>query len=159
MNGQIAVLIDATLHNEFVLRSRTNEDVTHIIESVLESFLERTKYDEMWNEEYLAEIAEIEESGQLAKYGDPSKGYLWQTVLLHNGSNLRITYKGRNQFAEVCHGKIMYEATEHSPSEWARRVANNTSRNAWLDIWVQAPGSSQWKSADALRWEQKGRNE
>ncbi|RWD44089.1 hypothetical protein [Mesorhizobium sp.] len=150
--GQIAILIDATLHNELVLRTRKSQDVTGIIEHAIESFLERTKYEDMWSEDYLSELREIEENGQLATYGDPTKGYQWQMLFLPNGTKLQITYKGRAHQADVRHGKIIADKIEYSPSEWARRVANNTNRNAWRDIWVQFPGSSQWELADAIRW-------
>jgi len=49
MTKQNAVLIDATLHNELVLRNRTSRDVSHTIEIVLELYLERTEGDDaLW---------------------------------------------------------------------------------------------------------------
>jgi len=155
MTGQIAILIDAKLHNELVLRTRKADDVTGFIEHAIETFLERTAEDDLWSEDYLEELRESEMDGQSAKYGDQKKGFQWQTIFLPNGTNLKITYKGRDYLADVRNQKIVADGVEHTPSEWARRVANNTNRNAWRDIWIQFKGSSQWQLADALRWVEK----
>ena len=37
------------------------------------------------------------------KYGDPGRGYQWQSVFLPNGTTIRMTYRGRNSYAEVRH--------------------------------------------------------
>jgi hypothetical protein len=153
--GHIAILIDARLHNELVLRTRKSEDVTRIIEDVIQNFLDRTATDDIWSEEYLDELAALEGNSQLATFGDPKKGFQWQTVFLPNGSKLRITYKGRQNHADVRHGSIQFDGKSYSPSEWARKVANNTNRNAWHDIWVQMPGSQQWQLSARIREEQK----
>jgi len=159
MSGKIAVLIDAELHNELVLRTRSNGDVTQYIEDQLFNFLERTEGDEsMWGEEHAQEYWNKKDDKKYDKYGDPTKGYQWQTILLLNGSALRMTYKGQNHFAEIQQGKIIFEHKEFTPAAWARHIANNTSRNAWMDIFVQFPESSVWKCANTLRWEEKGRN-
>ncbi len=158
--SKIAVLIDAELHNELVLRTRRNWDVTQYIENQLFNFLERTEGDDVvWSKEYAEEYAELHENSELRKYGNPEKGYLWQTILLQNGSKLKITYKGQNHFAEIIHSKIIYNGKEYTPAQWARHVANNTNRNAWMDIWVQPANSKTWKCANILRWEEKERNQ
>lgn len=152
MDGKIAVLIDAELHNELVLRMRSTSDVTHIIENVIKTFLDQTAHEGLlWSEEYIREVEEIEASGQVSKYGDPKKGYHWQILFFPNGTRLKINYKGRESKAEIRHQKLCFGDSEYSPSEWARHVANNTNRNAWRDIWVQFPGTSEWKLADVLR--------
>lgn len=159
MTNKIAILIDATLHNELVLRRRNSLDVTGIIEDVLQNFLDRTEGDsDIWSEEYAEEYAELHVNSELKKFGNPDKGYLWQTILLQNGSKLRMTYKGRNHLADIRHSKIIYNGKEYTPAQWARHVANNTSRNAWMDIWVLPPNSKIWKCANVLRWEEKERN-
>jgi hypothetical protein len=154
MTGQIAILIDARLHNELVLRTRKSKDVTGIIEDVIQNFLDRTETDDIWSEEYLDELATLEGNNHLATFGDPRKGLQWQTVFLPNGTKLRITYKGRENHADVRHGSIQFAGKTYSPSEWARKVANNTNRNAWHDIWVQLPDSQQWKLSARIREEE-----
>ncbi|MCP4360693.1 MAG: hypothetical protein GY796_22015 [Chloroflexi bacterium] len=137
------------------MRTRKTADVSSYIEHAIVVFLERTEQDDLWSDEYLDELRKAELDGQSAKYGDPKKGFQWQTIFLPNGTNLKITYKGRDFFADVRREKIVADGVEHTPSEWARRVANNTNRNAWRDIWIQFKGSSQWQLADALRWKEK----
>lgn len=152
MAGTIGVLIDASLHNELVLRTRKTGDVTSFIEHAIETFLDRTRLDgNLWSSAYLDDLEAIEEDQTLVIYGDPAKGYQWQVLFLPNGTNLRMTYKGRHQFADIRHGKLMSGDRELSPSEWARWVADNTNRNAWRDIWAKLPGSSSWQLADVLR--------
>jgi hypothetical protein len=152
MSGKIAILIDATLHNELVLRLRKTDDVTTYIEHAVETFLERTKHaDDLWSPQFIDEIAEIEGDQKLSRYGDPKKGFRWQLVFLPNGTQLKMPYKGRDHFAEIQHERLIADGTSHSPSEWASRVAGNTSRNAWRDIWVLLPGSDNWQLADVLR--------
>lgn len=151
MANQIAVIIDARLHNELVLRTRKADDVTRYIEHAIETFLERTAQDDMWNRDYLDEFADAEVINEREKYGDPKKGYQWQILFLPNGTNLFIRYKGKKYSADIRHGSLTYNDRPYSPSEWARLVANNTSRNAWNDIWVLRPGSDSWELAAALR--------
>jgi len=151
MSEQIGVLIDASLHNELVLRTGKASGVSGIIENILSDFLERTKHDGMWCEEYLERLDEEEDAEWVSKYGDPKKGYHWQNVFLPNGTRLRITYKGKQHYAEIRRQTIVYEDQACSPSQFARQVANNTSRNAWRDIWIQMPGKTDWQYAETLR--------
>lgn len=152
MPGKIAILIDAELHNEIVLRLRSPKDVSGIIENQVASFLDATEGDlDFWSEEYVAEWEELRADHTRATFGDPTKGYQWQIVFLPNGTRLRMTYKGRDNFAEVRHQRISADGGTMSPSEWASQVAGNTSRNAWRDIWLQFPGKNDWQLADVVR--------
>lgn len=157
MSGKIGVLIDAELHNELVLRTRKTDDVTRLIEHAVSTFLERTVGDaDLWDDDYVASLHQAGSDAQRAKYGDPKKGYQWQSLLIPNGSHLKVTYKGSDAHAEIRHQKLVYEGEDDlSPSSWVRRVANNTSRNAWNDVWVQLPGTSQWQLSDVMRREQR----
>ena len=156
MSGKIAVLIDAELHNELVLRGRKTDDVTGYIEHAIEMFLERTEGDDgLWSDAYLEEFAEKNDDDRLARYGDPQKGLHWQVLFLANGTKLKMPYQGRDHFAEIRHRKLMDGEVERSPSEWASCVANHTSRNAWRDIWIQQPGETSWHMADILRRKQR----
>ena len=159
MHDKIAVLINSKLHNELVLRTRKSDDVTHFIEHAIESFLDNNVDNaSLWSEEYLNELDERKADGFSQKYGNPNAGYIWNWVVLPNGSRLKMTYKDKDHFAEVRFGKIMFENKEFSPSEWASKVANNTSRNAWRDIYVQTPEKNDWKLAEVMRQEMKAKS-
>ena len=85
--------------------------------------------------------------------GDPSKGYQWKDLFLPNGTKLRMTYQGRNHYAEVRNERLKHEGEDLSPSQFACKIADNTSRNAWRDLWVKLPGKADWQLADNLRSE------
>ena len=150
--GKLAVLIDAELHNELVLRTRSRGDVTGFIEHAIQTFLDRTESDgDLWSDAYLAGLLSDDDAERAAEYGDPSKGYVWQTLRLPNGTQLKMTYRHRDHFAEIRHEMISYQGEKFSPSQWAHRVANNTSRNAWRDIWIKRPGETAWQLAESVR--------
>jgi hypothetical protein len=151
MSEQIGILINASLHNELVLRRGKAVGVAGIIENVLSDFLERTKHDDMWCEEYLGRLEEEEDTEWLKKYGDPKKGYHWQNVFLPNATKLRFTYRGKIYYAEIRNQVVIYQDQPCSPSQFVRQVANHTSRNAWRDIWVQMPGKNEWQFAETMR--------
>ena len=93
------------------------------------------------------------------KYGDPGQGYQWQTVLLPNGTNIRMSYGDRDSYAEIRHGRLYFGDASMSPSQFARRVANNTSRNAWRDLYIRFPGEDRWILADLLRQQMSSRSD
>ena len=62
-----------------------------------------------------------------------------------------MTYKGRHAYAAIQKERLVYEGESLSPSEFASKVADGTNRNAWRDLFLQFPGSSEWESADAAR--------
>jgi hypothetical protein len=62
-----------------------------------------------------------------------------------------MNYMGRNHYAQVRHEQVMFEGDNYSPSKWVSKMAGNTARNAWRDIWIRLPGSSQWTFANDLR--------
>lgn len=150
--SHLAVPIDADLIAEIILRSEGKADVAQLIENVLENFLERTRGDaDIWSDAHAEAVAEEDEDDTLMRFGAGTKGYRWQGVFLPNGTKLKSTYKGEDKFAEVRHQQIYYEARPCSPSEFASRVANNTSRNAWRDVWVKRPSDRDWVFANMLR--------
>ncbi len=150
--SSLSVSLRADLVSEIILRSKGRADVAVIVENVVESFLDRTRGDpDIWSEEHAAAVADEDIDDTLIRLGPPSKGYHWQNVFLPNGTALKVTYKGRDQFAEVRHQQVYYEDKPCSPSQYVRRVANNTSRNAWHDIWVKRPADRDWVFSDLLR--------
>lgn len=68
-----------------------------------------------------------------------------------NGSDVRMTYQGQNHYAQVRHEKVVYEGNPFSPSQLASKIADDTARNAWHDLWIKFPGDTKWQLASDLR--------
>ena len=156
-NGTVGISIPADIYAEFILRKGESVDVTSWIINVVEDYLERTKHDDDWCEAYKDQVNErlIEE---VNVFGDPKYGYQWSTLFLPNGTRLRMQYKGAYYYAVVADEKIVILEKDsplsdgnYSPSEFASKVANNTQRNAWRDLWVKRPADRDWELADDLR--------
>jgi hypothetical protein len=81
-------------------------------------------------------------------------GYFWKSregnLLLPNGTDIRITYKGKDYLAKVDNNQIFYNSRPLSPSSLVNSITG-TSRNAWRDIWVRLRGNTEWDLADDLR--------
>ncbi|SEO24719.1 hypothetical protein SAMN05216404_11528 [Nitrosospira multiformis] len=150
MNNVVFVPISSEIYNEFVLRyGDARADVASTIENVVADYLERTKDEQYWGEQYLAKRDAERILGEAL--GDPDKGYQWLAIFLPNGTKLKMAYKGRDYYAEVVHEKIMYEGESFSPSGLANCIASGTARNAWRDLWIKRPRDKEWLLADDLR--------
>ncbi|ORE97724.1 hypothetical protein [Aurantimonas sp. 22II-16-19i] len=148
----MSVSVRGDLIAEMVLRSNGRVDVGGMIENLIESFLDRTRGDpDIWSKEHAEAVADEGADETVVKYGHPAKGYHWQSVFLPNGTQLKISYKGGEKLAEVRHQQLYLDEQPCSPSQFASRVANNTSRNAWRDIWIKRPTDREWLFADTLR--------
>ena len=113
----LAVPVRADLIAEIVLRSKGKADIASMIESSVESFLDRTRGDpDIWSDEHAKAVASEGTDDTLIRLGHPSKGYRWQGVFLPNGTILKINYKGEERTAEVRHQQIYYEGSPCSPS-------------------------------------------
>ena len=147
----VFVPLHVELYAELVRRSG-KADVSRFIDHSVESFLERTEGDpQIWSAEYIEKLAEEEDVATREKYGDPSRGYQWGRVFLPNGTQIRMTYAGQNFYAEVRHATFCHGKESVSPSQFASRIANNTRRNAWRDLYIRFQGQASWKLADSLR--------
>ena len=147
----VYVPLHVELYADLVRRSG-EADVSGFIEHSVESFLERTEGDpHVWPAEYIDRLADEEDAAFHERYGDRSRGYQWQTVFLPNGTNIRMSYGGQDFHAEIRHSGLLFQDERMSPSQFASRVANNTSRNAWRDLYVQFPGRASWELANVLR--------
>ena len=147
----IYVPLRVDLYAELIRRSGRS-DVSIYIQNQIDDFLESTKGDpNIWTASYIESLAGQEEDEFLKKFGSPSRGYQWQSVFLPNGTKVRMLYRGDYSYGEVRHGKLYLGDNSLSPSEFARQVASNTSRNAWRDISVQFLGDASWRLADDLR--------
>jgi hypothetical protein len=149
----VFVPITSEIYNELVLRyGDIKTDVSGTIEYVVSDFLERTKDEDWWGEQYKnSRDADRMLDDLMKDSGDKNKGYQWLTVFLPNGTKLKMAYKGRDYYAEVAHEKIMYEGESFSPSGLANRIASGTARNAWRDLWIKRPRDKEWLLADDLR--------
>ena len=78
------------------------------------------------------------------------RGYVWKSVFLPHGTQLRMKYRGQIHYALVEGDRLLFQDRPVSPSELARSIAGS-NRNAWRDLWVMTPGASQWVMADRLR--------
>lgn len=85
-----------------------------------------------------------------------SRGYTWRYkdtyLFLPQGTEVRMRYKERYQYAKVEEDEIVYQGEVVSPSTLTRKIAGS-SRNAWKDLWIKRPGDSEWKLADQCRRE------
>ena len=135
------------LYAELVRRSG-KADVSLLIEHSVESFLHRTEGDpDMWSAEYIEKLTEKEDE----EHGNPKRGYQWHALFLPNGTKIRMTYKGKDSYAEIRHERLHWREETMSPSQFAARIADGTNRNAWRDLYIQFPRDGSWKLADSLR--------
>jgi len=146
----LCIPVKSNLITEIILRSRGRINIAQLVENVVVDFLERTKGDgTIWSEEHAEEVlGEIDDD--LSRYGEPTKGYDWHRVFLPNGTRLKTQYRGAEYEAEVRHQQVYFNGNPCSPSQFASAAANNTSRNAWRDLWIKRPGDG-WKLANTLR--------
>jgi hypothetical protein len=156
-SSYVMVPISCALYDQVVLRSRGSISPAAILESQLETFLSQTEGDDMWDPEYLNEVAPLVDDENLQYVGNPERGYYWQLVFLPNGTQVRFSYRNTEKFAQVRHQALLYAGEEVSPSQFASKVANGTSRNAWRDLYVRRPEDKQWISAYVLRMRQRSK--
>ncbi len=93
-------------------------------------------------------LPELLETNEIRKMGRPM---VWKSISVPHGSEVRMSYGGRDHFAAVVDGKIQDGSNRLSPSQWASKIADGTQRNAWRDISIREPGSTRWILASALR--------
>lgn len=154
----VCVPIRAEVYNEFILRmGKSIDHVAEWIEDVVIDYLDRTREDGPWCDAYFESIGLDEDPIQVRRreYGPPNEGYQWQSVLLPNGTEIRMQYRGEYQYAAIKHRELIYNGQPLSPSEFARMVANNTSRNAWRDVELKFPDADDWTLADVIRRERR----
>ncbi|MFI4966403.1 MAG: hypothetical protein ACHP9T_13665 [Caulobacterales bacterium] len=149
--------MNADLVSEIILRSRGRHDVVTVVNNVVSDFLDRTFGDaDVWSLEHALEAADESIGEKLREYGDPSKGLPWKhqfeprLILLPNGTQLRAQPYGVVKIAEVKRQQLWFEGAALSPSQFASRAWNNTSRSAWRDLEVKLPDALDWVPAKAL---------
>lgn len=153
------------LYNNIIRFSDGKFNPTDYVEDLVRNYIEKdleSGPSEYWNEEQLEEIAEEfaphvlerwkqEDKVSLDKRREENKPLVWKEITVSSGSEVRMAYGGKHYYAKVKGGSIIDDEEFYSPSEWATKVANNTSRNAWRDLWFKEPLSSTWIPAQFIR--------
>ena len=79
------------------------------------------------------------------------KPFVTKGVSFPHGTKFKANYKGKNYYAEVQDGALVYEGERHtSPSSAAIAITGN-SVNGWIFWECQFPGQSVWRSIKKLR--------
>jgi hypothetical protein len=81
------------------------------------------------------------------------RGFQWKRLFLPEGTELRMTYLGRNAVAQVIGDAVIYQGQMTTPNKFVAEVAG-TTRNAWEVLSVRLPGQRYWKYAKFIRQEQ-----
>lgn len=82
--------------------------------------------------------------------GKPGGGYQWKDVLLPDGTELRMRYRGACHYAAVKGDQVVYCGETVTPRGWVLMVTG-TVRNPWRDIWIRRTPREVWTRADAWR--------
>ena len=80
----------------------------------------------------------------------PARGYLWKTLFLPHGTQLRMVHGNQTYLAEVIGDAIMFGDVSVSPRGMTLAVAG-CGRNAWRDLMLKLPAERYWKRASQLR--------
>jgi hypothetical protein len=149
----VCIPVRTSLVAEWMSRLDAPERFARHMEGILEHWLVTEEDNpDCWGDAHAEKLAVRRAAGDSGQnYGPRSEGYQWLNVFLPNGTQLKMTYRGKTSFAEVRNKKIMFGGEDVSPSEFVSRVANNTSRNAWRDIWMKRPDDKDWVFSDDLR--------
>lgn len=85
------------------------------------------------------------------------QGYNWKGLLLPPSSEIRMTYGEQTHHARVEGDDLVYDGKRTTPNAFVKAIAKGTTRNAWRDLQIKRPGDRQFRSATALREEQRAR--
>ena len=154
------------LYDDLIRFSDGGMDVSVWLEDQLMDFFERNlgaatselfgaRSTEFYRKYFPDYAKEVEENLRRAEELDLveliEKPLVWKEITINSGTKVRMQYGGTHHFAVVRDGKIQDRSGSYSPSQWARKVANDTSRNAWRDIEFKDSGSTHWRLAEILR--------
>ncbi|KQV47484.1 MULTISPECIES: hypothetical protein [unclassified Duganella] len=76
--------------------------------------------------------------------------YQWKRLFLPESTELKMSYRGTNAFAEVVGDSLVYQGQLTTPNQFVAEVAG-TARNAWEVLWLRLPGQRYWKNARFIR--------
>jgi hypothetical protein len=153
------------LYDDIVRFSDGSLNPAAMAESQVQSWVENSLEfgsDDHWVPERLEELAEKyaphllkrwqkEDADHLRQRSTENRPLVWKEVTIASGSEVRMSYDGKHHYATVKAGHIVDDGKTYSPSEWASKIAADTSRNAWRDLWFKGPLSKTWVPAQMLR--------
>jgi hypothetical protein len=168
MTETISIPFPKQLYDDLVRLSDGRIDPVWLAETQVLSWIERglwvddpAKVDDFIYEPFQDRVYELAERyaphafAQWQKSGveeaSRSLPLVWKYISIPAGSEVRMLYKGQQHYARVENGAIVDPDGRYSPSEWASKVAEGTSRNAWRDLSFKLPGNSHWESAKLLK--------
>jgi hypothetical protein len=160
---EVCIPINAELVRDIILYSDGKLDPFTLANDQLRYFIERSveTAPEHWGD-HLYEVAEKyapwvrehldkDEARLSAKLHEDNQPLVWKEISVPAGSEVRMAYGDKHHYASIRRGHIVDDGKEYSPSEWASKVADGTSRNAWRDLWFKEPFSKTWVPAQLLR--------
>jgi hypothetical protein len=164
MPNQTIEGLDYELVADIIRFSDGRLDPFEMANDQLRNFVERTVEflgADLWGDR-LDEVAEKyapdvwkrwqeEDATRAESRREENRPLVWKEITVPAGSEVRMAYGGQHHYATVQHGHIVDDGKSYSPSEWAWKIANQTSRNAWRDLWFRTPPSSTWVPAQLLR--------
>ena len=164
MTDLVYIPISRKLYDDIVRFSDGQIDPADMAEAQLEAWVARdleTGSEDHWGERFedaaavyaphLVEKLKKEQQQAASKQIAERRPLVWKDITVPAGSEVRMSYKNVEHYAEIKAGRIVdYDGT-FTPSEWASKVADNTSRNAWRDLWFRKPLAKNWVSAQQLR--------
>ncbi|MES2757763.1 MAG: hypothetical protein V4693_10345 [Pseudomonadota bacterium] len=84
------------------------------------------------------------------RQGQLKGGYQRKDLLLPDGTELRIRYRGAYHYARIDGDQLKSAGEVVSPRDWALMVTGSV-RNPWRDIWLRRGVSESWTRASAWR--------
>lgn len=163
-NNVIFVPFPRDLYDDIIRFSEGRLDPVDLASDQVYDFFERNLGDltDQWFGDNIYEFAKrhfpdyaaelLKKSQETIKKSDP---LVWKEVTVSHGSRVRMSYDGSYHYANVDDGMIVDNDGKFTPSQWAMKVANNTSRNAWRDIWFKGVLEKEWFPATLLRQQAK----
>lgn len=161
----VYIPFDGELYADIVYLSEGKLDPGGIAENLIRNWIEDTIHNGLWPEQHLGTVAEkyaphvyeewMLEDSHAESRKENAVPLVWKEVTLQAGTEVRMSYGGKHHYAKVNKGRITDADGSYSPSEWASKVAEGTSRNAWRDLWFKVPLSNTWVPAELLRQQAK----
>ena len=125
------------LSNELLVRliGRYKDQFGGYVEHAVESFLERTSDD--YNDQFLS---------------DADRSYVWDQLVLPDGTTLRTNYKGDWKTTTLKSMKFVFKGVPHSsPAKVCNAMRGDTSNNAWTMLEIKRPQDVAFRVADRFR--------
>lgn len=108
------------------------------------------EYDEDYIREHSSDLDDLHAEVGHEESRRPTP-LIWKEITVPEHSHVRMKYNGLAFEAIVSDGAIKYEDKLYTPAQWANKIADNTNRNAWKDIWFKLPGQRDFVLASQLR--------